>query len=96
MHKLVVLYPQPSEPENFLAYYETKHQPLVQYLPGLISSSYGRVDNPNSEYFVVFEAVFNDLPSLQEALGSQAGKNLAADIPNYSPKGAVILTLETC
>lgn len=94
MHKLLVLYPQPASAEAFLAYYEDHHLPMVNGLPGLVMSSFGRVDNPESEYFLIFEAVFNDLAALEKALASETGKKLAADVPNYSPNGAVFLTVQ--
>ena len=34
MHKFVVLYNQPEDPEHFRSYYESTHIPLVQGLPG--------------------------------------------------------------
>src|SRR3954469_13493683 len=32
MHRLLVLYPQPSDPEHFRSYYESTHLPLVAKL----------------------------------------------------------------
>jgi uncharacterized protein (TIGR02118 family) len=94
MHKLIVLYPQPTDPRVFMEYYETRHIPHVAELPGLLSYSYGRVDVPQAEYFLVFEAVFADQNTLQAAVDSNAGHYLTADIPNYSPAGATVLTLQ--
>ncbi|MFD2272605.1 EthD family reductase [Undibacterium arcticum] len=54
MHKLLVLYPHPDDPQSFLDYYQKYHLPLASRLPGLICSSSGRpqgfgADTP--EYF---------------------------------------------
>ena len=35
MHKFVVLYNQPEDPEHFRSYYESTHIPLAAGLPGL-------------------------------------------------------------
>jgi uncharacterized protein (TIGR02118 family) len=37
MHKLVVLYPKPDDPEQFKTYYRDTHVPLVKKIPGLKS-----------------------------------------------------------
>ncbi|MGZ4292941.1 MAG: EthD family reductase, partial [Solirubrobacteraceae bacterium] len=35
MHKLVVLYPPPADPDKFRSYYTSTHLKLVEKLPGL-------------------------------------------------------------
>jgi len=35
MHRLLVLYPPPSDPDHFRSYYEDTHLPLAAKLPGL-------------------------------------------------------------
>ena len=40
MHKLVVLYPKPADPDHFRDYYVTNHLPLVTRLPGLLAWRY--------------------------------------------------------
>ena len=41
MHRLLVLYPPPSDPDHFRSYYEVTHLPLVAKLPGLRAYRYG-------------------------------------------------------
>jgi uncharacterized protein (TIGR02118 family) len=41
MHKLVVLYPEPADPDHFRDYYVTHHLPLVTLMPGLLAWRYG-------------------------------------------------------
>lgn len=94
MHKLLVLYPHPDDPKFFLDYYRETHLPLVSKLPGLISSSFGQPSELGpkpSTYFAIFEAQFQDEKALFDALTSPVGKAVAADVPNYSPKGATLL-----
>jgi hypothetical protein len=40
-HKLLVLYPEPADPDHFREYYVTQHLPLVTRLPGLLAWRYG-------------------------------------------------------
>ena len=37
MHKLMVLYPEPADPDHFRDYYVTNHLPLVMNWPGLLA-----------------------------------------------------------
>ena len=64
MHRLLTLYPPPSDPDAFRAYFEGKHLPLVEKLPGLRGYSYGfdlaAVDGGESPYFCTFAGDFDD------------------------------------
>lgn len=97
MHKLVVLYPPPTDPAAFRAHYERTHLPLVAQLPGLRGHRHGfDLASPAgaSPYFCIFEAEFDDGPSLDAALSSPAGERVAADVPNYATGGAVMITYD--
>jgi uncharacterized protein (TIGR02118 family) len=90
-HCLTVLYPHPDDREHFRSYYAGTHMPLARQLPGLKSCSFaypaalGAVgDSP----FCIFQAWFESEASMGQALQSEIGAKLAADVPNYSPKGA--------
>jgi uncharacterized protein (TIGR02118 family) len=94
MHSLIVLYPWPDNPAAFKDYYRTRHIPLAAQLPGLRSYSYGypqALGPEKAEHFCVFQARFDSLDSMLAALGSEHGKKVAADVPNYSPKGATLI-----
>ena len=41
MHRLLVLYPPPTDPDHFRSYYEDTHLKLVAKLPGLRGYRYG-------------------------------------------------------
>lgn len=93
MHCLVVEYPAPAEPDRFRQYYEQRHLPLVQDLPGLIRAevAWPQALAPASVVpFCVFRAVFADAAAMQAALMSETGAELASDVPNYSPRGALM------
>lgn len=96
-HKLIVTYPQPDDPEAFLSYYVSTHVPLANRLPGLIRASYARPTmlSPGAPVFLIWEGLFADRAALIAALKSDVGAQVAADVPNYSPKGATLMYLET-
>lgn len=94
MHSLIVLYPRPDDPAAFKAYYRTKHIPLAAKLPGLRGYSYGYPEalGPGEPaHFCIFVGRFDSLNSMLAALNSAHGKKVAADVQNYSPKGAVLM-----
>jgi uncharacterized protein (TIGR02118 family) len=97
MHKLVVLYPQPPDPEAFRAYYTQTHLPLAAALPGLGDWRYAfDIGAPGGEspYFCIFEAEFVDAAALGAAMASPEGQAVAADVPNYAPDGAVLISFD--
>ena len=94
MHKLLVLYPEPADRAAFEAYYRGTHLPLCAKLPGVqeISFSLGIGEPGAAPYYAVFEAVFADEAALAAALSSPEGRAVEADVPNYAPGGATVLT----
>jgi uncharacterized protein (TIGR02118 family) len=96
MHCLTVLYPTPDDPVAFRDYYVATHVPLARTLPGLLSCTYafpermGGSDAP----FCLFQAFFADAAAMGAALQSEIGGRVAADVPNYSPKGASLCHFE--
>ncbi|MFI5039697.1 MAG: EthD family reductase [Solirubrobacterales bacterium] len=97
MHRLLVLYPPPSDPDHFRSYYEDTHLPLVAKLPGLRAYRYS-VDVAGGEgespYYCVFEADFDDAATYSAALESPEGQTVRADVPNYATGGVVVLNYE--
>jgi len=95
MHRLLTLYPPPSDPDAFRAHFEDKHLPLVEKLPGLRAYSFGfdlaAIDDGESPYFCTFAGDFDDARALDAALASSAGEAVAADVPNYATGGLVLL-----
>ncbi len=93
MHKLLVLYPAPADPDAFMAYYEAHHLPLARRLPGLRAERHVRpaMLSPGDAVFLIWEGVFDDRQAMAAALKSEAGRAVAGDVPNYSPAGATML-----
>ena len=97
MFKMVVAYPEPTDPDAFRAYYEQTHAPLVANLPGLRAMRYAfnvKGIGSKSPYFAVFEADFDSREDMQKALASAEGAAVAADVSNYATGGSHIMCYE--
>ncbi|HVX47444.1 MAG TPA: EthD family reductase [Mycobacteriales bacterium] len=94
MHKLMVLYPEPSDPDHFRDYYVSKHLPLVARMPGLLAYRYSfevRGTPGQTPYFAVFEAEFADAAAMTAARTSPQGRQVSADVANYATGGAIVI-----
>ena len=91
MHRFLVLYPPPSNPDNFRSYYEDTRLPLVAKFPGLRGYRYSfdvAAAEGESPYYCVFEADFDDAAALSAARESpREGQAVRADVPNYATGG---------
>lgn len=95
--KLVVMYPKPADPAKFDSYFRSTHMPLVEKMPGLKAFSFGPSTGPDGgegAYFWIFVGTFDSKDALGAALGSQAGQDAVADIPNYSPDAPTIAVID--
>jgi 4-carboxymuconolactone decarboxylase len=94
MHRVLVLYSAPKDPEHFKKYYLEKHLPLALQMPGLLASRYSfaieGVGAP-SPYFCVFEGDFASEAAMGAAMQSEIGQKVSADVANYATGGATIL-----
>lgn len=93
MHKLVVLYPEPTDRAAFEAYYRATHLPLCEQLPGVqqIHFALGISAPGEGPYYAMFEATFADEAAVGAALSSPEGKAVEADVPNYATGGAQVM-----
>ena len=94
MHKTLVLYPQPADPDHFRDYYVNNHLPLVTSWPGVLAWRYSfdvAAAEGQAPYFAVFEADFADAGAFAAARSSPQGKLLAADVVNYATGGVVVI-----
>ena len=96
MHKFVVLYGHPEDPEHFRSYYESTHIPLVAGLPGLKAWRYSfdvtSRDQNDAQYFCIFEGEYENAEAYGEAMGGERGRKVRADVPNYATGGLTVLT----
>jgi 4-carboxymuconolactone decarboxylase len=94
MHRVLVLYSPPKDPEHFKKYYVETHLPLAVKMPGLLASRYSFAlegVGAASPYFCVFEGDFGSAAAMGAAMQSDIGQKVAADMPNYASGGAMIL-----
>ncbi|WP_297550493.1 EthD family reductase [Amycolatopsis sp.] len=94
MHKMIVLYPAPTDPDHFREYYVSTHVPLVAKLPGILAwrYSFDVKSAPGApEYFAIFEADFADGAAMGAAMGSPEGAAVRADVTNYASGGSFVL-----
>ncbi|MQY08897.1 EthD family reductase [Actinomadura macrotermitis] len=94
MHKLMVLYPEPADPDHFRDYYVSTHLPLVARMPGLLAWRYSfevSAAQGQAPYFAVFEAEFADAAAMTAARESPQGRQVAADVANYATGGAIVI-----
>ncbi|WP_114392839.1 EthD family reductase [Oleisolibacter albus] len=94
MHRLLVLYGHPKDPDHFRRYYVETHVPLAMRLPGLRAGRYSfspRALGGEPPYFCIFEGEFDSEDALMAALGSDIGRAVAGDVANYASGGATLL-----
>jgi uncharacterized protein (TIGR02118 family) len=97
MHKILVLYPEPTDRAAFEDYYVNKHLPLAAKLPGLKMRRYSinvsGLGGPSagSPYFAVFEGEFDSPEDMAAAVSSPEGQALLADEANFATGGAVVV-----
>ena len=99
MHKLVVLYPPPKDPDAFRSYYSETHIPLAKKMPGLrkYTVSKGPVATPAgpSGTHLIATLSFDNMAAIQAAFGSAEGRATAADVGNFATGGADIMFFDT-
>ncbi|MFE6775405.1 EthD family reductase [Streptomyces sp. NPDC057702] len=94
MHRTLVLYSEPTDPDHFRDYYVNHHLPLVRSWPGVLAWRYSfdvAAAEGRAPYFAVFEADFADADALAVARASPHGRRLAADVAHYATGGLVVL-----
>ncbi|MFE9661797.1 MULTISPECIES: EthD family reductase [unclassified Streptomyces] len=94
MHRSLVLYYEPADPDHFRDYYVNDHLPLVASWPGLLAWRYSfdvTATEGETPYFAVFEADFADAAALAAARASPQGQRVAADVVNYATGGLLVL-----
>jgi 4-carboxymuconolactone decarboxylase len=98
MHKVMALYPQPKDPAHFKRYYVEKHLPLAAQMPGLLYSrhtfSVEGVGGP-APFFCIWEGAFPSAASMDAAMQTPIGQQVAADITNYATGGVTLVHYDT-
>jgi uncharacterized protein (TIGR02118 family) len=98
MVKLIVAYGPPRDTEAFDSHYESNHRPLAEKIPDLRRFEAGRVlgtpDGSPAPYHLIAELYFDDLETLQAAMGSPEGQAAAADVETFATGGATMMIAE--
>ena len=96
MIKVTVLYPNNAGTKFDMAYYTTKHMPMVQKKCGAACGSIaadlgiaGGEPGSKPAYIAIGYLTFESVEAFQKAFGPHAGEILA-DIPNYTNAQPVI------
>lgn len=96
--KLIALYTQPANPEEFdRAYYET-HVPLAEKIPGLRSLE---VIKPRKNlmggdvpYYLMATLTFDSIEDLKAGLSSPEGQAAGANVMGFAAGNVTMLTSE--
>lgn len=99
MARLVVLYPNPTDPETFERRYREEHGPMVtEKMPGLRQFTAGRVVDPpagSGRYSHFAELTFDSVAAVHSALESEDGKQVVAHALEISTGGPMtVLVVE--
>lgn len=98
MVKLTVLYGHPTDAAAFERHYTDVHLPLALKIKGLrrfeVGTVAGAPDGSKAPFYRSAELYFDDIASLQAALGSSEGTAAAGDIGNFASGGATLLISE--
>jgi len=94
VHRLLVLYSEPVDPDHFHDYYVNNHLPLIRNWPGLLAWRYSfdvAALKGETPYFAVFEGDFADAAAMAAARSSPHGRRVAADATTYATGGLTVI-----
>jgi uncharacterized protein (TIGR02118 family) len=90
VHRLVVSYGQPEDPEAFDAYYRDTHTPLALAQPGLVRLTFGHavsLDPSQPAPYLVAELDFDSEEAMSASLASPEGRTAGKDLTNFATGG---------
>jgi uncharacterized protein (TIGR02118 family) len=90
VHRLMVSYGQPEDPEAFDTYYRDTHTPLALQQPGLLRLTAGRpvsLDPSQPVPYLVAELDFESEEAMGATLASPEGRAAGKDIRNFATGG---------
>jgi uncharacterized protein (TIGR02118 family) len=95
MIRLLVLFGQPDNEQEFLRYYRDEHVPLARLIPGLLAYTYSTdlvpAEGAESPYILVAALDFADQESMTLGLASPEGMVASDDVANFATGGATVL-----
>ncbi len=97
VHRLVVSYGQPEDPEAFDAHYRDTHVPLTVQMPGLVRLTTGKptsMDPSQPAPYLVAELDFDSEQAMGASFASEQGRASAKDVSTFATGGAVMTHFE--
>jgi uncharacterized protein (TIGR02118 family) len=96
MYKLIILFGQPSDPLAFLTGWQA-FLGMAEQMPGLrretVSLTHSVIyGDPKSRPFKIHELYFDDLPTLEAALASEAGQQAGEWLHQFTDGNFSLLT----
>ncbi|AMM91971.1 EthD family reductase [Peribacillus castrilensis] len=90
MVKLIALYKQPENKEEFDEHYFNVHGPITEKIPGLqkmeVTKIVGTPMGKDSEYYILCEMYYEDHDALQQGMRSPEGKASGKDLMGFAGK----------
>ncbi|MGX9933270.1 EthD family reductase [Virgibacillus salarius] len=87
MVKLIALYKQPEDKEEFDEHYFNTHTPITKKIPGLREMKVTRiVGSPmgKSDYYLLCEMYYDNHDALKQAMKTAEGKASGKDVMNFA------------
>lgn len=87
MYKLIAMFRQPENVEEFDKHYDEVHTPLMRKVPGLQRMLVGRgmrAFGSDSPYYLVAEMHFADKEAFKAAMGSDENKAAGKDVMGFA------------
>lgn len=99
MARLLVMYKRPRDTTAFDRHYAEKHIAIAKKIPGLrkYDVSKGPVATPGglSDYHLIAELQFDDVPAIQKAFASPEGQAATTDVQSFATGGVDIFIYDT-
>jgi uncharacterized protein (TIGR02118 family) len=95
--KLVALYRQPENVDDFLNHYKEVHLPLVAKTPHLQKTVIGRITGSPMgapPYFLMAEMFFPDADRFQEAMRSPENRAAGKDLMSFAADIVTLIVVE--
>ncbi|WP_044639833.1 EthD family reductase [Risungbinella massiliensis] len=89
MVKLVAIYRQPENKEEFDRHYKEVHAPLAAKMPGLLKMEVNRVYGTpmgESDLYLIAEMYFENQETLEQGLASSEGRAAGKDLMGFAKK----------
>lgn len=93
MTKLVALYKTPPDKDLFDKAYFEEHMPLARKMPGLKRTEVSKLKSlgPDEKYYMQTEMYFDDIDSLNAAMGSPEGKAAASNLMSFAKELVIMM-----